>query len=37
MGGEIKWESLNDVAEYLEIMDMELFIDCLTVLLEDRR
>ena len=37
MGGEIVWPSINDISEYLEVEDIELFIDGLVVLLEHSR
>ena len=37
MGGELNWNALNDVSEYLEVVDIEQFIDALTVLQEDSR
>jgi len=32
LGGELNWQSVDDVAEYLEISDIELFIDNLITL-----
>lgn len=32
LGGEINWQAVEDVAEYLEINDIELFIDNLITL-----
>mgnify|MGYP000743019068 CR=1 FL=1 len=37
MGGEIKWDSLSGISEYLEVDDIELFIDGLVVLQEYNR
>jgi len=37
MGGRIEWPSLNDIAEYLNVKDAELFIDALLVLQEHSR
>jgi len=32
LGGELNWQAVDDVAEYLEISDIELFIDNLITL-----
>ncbi len=34
MGGKVNWNAMNDIAEYLEVTDAELFIDALMVLQE---
>jgi len=36
MDGEIQWGNLNDIAEYLEVQDVEKFIDGLLLLKEIR-
>ena len=35
--GDLKWESLNDIAEYLQVEDAELWIDGLLLLKEIKR
>ncbi|WP_292959007.1 hypothetical protein [Nitrosomonas sp.] len=32
MGGEIVWQGLDIITEYLQVEDVEMFIDCLVIL-----
>lgn len=34
MDGQLMWPSLNDIAEYLEVVNVELFIDTLLMIKE---
>lgn len=34
MDGKIEWSAINDIAEYLEVVDIEFFIDGLLLIKE---
>ena len=37
MDGQVIWPSINDIAEYLEVVNIELFIDALLLIKEHCR